>query len=104
MTQTATKSGKITLATLKAFVKANTGNIYVNVESDFDGMTDCVESRNGGFEKREFKNEHIEQTLGYRGLWLVRGSRDYFQPYKDEHFTGIRVYNACGSSIIATTI
>lgn len=92
---------KITLATIKSFVKKNEGNLWINVKSSFDGMTDCVESLHRGF-KQATKGDHYENSLGIQGAWFVGQSRDYFKEYHDPIFDGFEVYNSCGSFILAT--
>lgn len=77
---TTTTFKKITLATVKKFIRDNANNLFVNCTSSFDGMTDCVESRGSEFvpvdpNKINFSQEH---DLGIDRLWFVRGSRDYF--------------------------
>lgn len=95
---------KITLSTIKKFIKENSTNLYANCTSSFDGMTDCVESRNGGFIKVDASKIDFskEQDLGIERLWFVRGSRDYFRPYSENGFVGYVISNSCGASIIAT--
>ena len=95
---------KITLATLKKFVRENKGEIFINVKSSFDGMTDCVESLYEGFSLAKETTDHIEHTLGISGAWLVGSSRDYFSIYNDGELTGITVSNSCGSFVLAITI
>ena len=95
------KTKRITRATFKKFVSTNFDNLYINVESDFDPMTDCCESCNGGFNKIEKDREVSGNTLGVKGIWLVGNSRDYFDEYNDNEFTGIEVYNSCGNFIVA---
>ena len=95
---------KITLTTLKSFVKRNKDNLYVKVDSCFDGMTDGVEyDRNAAFKKSEHQgSEHLrENTLGYDGFYLVGSSRDYFNIVEENGFIGIEAYNCCGTSILA---
>jgi hypothetical protein len=98
-TQNTTK--KITKATFKSFIRKNADMLFVNQKSSFDGMTDGIESCHGGFQRAEFGEQHSEHTLGLRGLWLVGGSRNYFDAYEDETFVGIEVCNCCGKSIVA---
>jgi hypothetical protein len=64
-------------------------------------MTDGLEYRNKGFRPATKTCQHLEHTLGIYGLWLVGSSRDYFDNYEDENFTGIKYWNSCGSGIIA---
>jgi hypothetical protein len=92
---------KITLATFKSFIRKNADALFVNQKSTFDGMTDGIESCHGGFTRAESETTFSSHSLGLRGLWLVGGSRDYFNAYEDEKFVGIEVYNCCGKSIIA---
>lgn len=100
------RSKKITLATLKAFAKKNSENLFAKVKGEFDGMTDCVQSNKGAkFFKTEVTkpDDHSYFRTGIRGIYTVGGSRDYFTFYEDEKFYGIEVYNCCGSSVLVTT-
>lgn len=99
MPNTATK--RITLATIKSFIKKNDGKIWINVKSSFDGMTDGVEQLHGGFNPAKDSGDYYEHTLGIKGAWLVGQSRDYFSQYDDGVFTGYDASNSCGHFIIA---
>jgi hypothetical protein len=100
--KTATK--KITLATVKAFIRKNADNLYVSTLSDFDGMVDCItDCADKGFHKAELTNIHCKNTLGIHGCWFVGGSRNYFCKFENEQFAGIEVSNCCGRFILATT-
>jgi hypothetical protein len=93
---------KITKATLKSFVNKNRDNLYIRVDTKFDGMVDCVmETRSINMEKVKSRSDYIDHTLGISGVWLVGRSRDYFSQYTDGLYEGIRVYNCCGSFILA---
>jgi hypothetical protein len=96
------QTDKITLATLKSFAKRNQDNLYIINLSDFDGMTDMVE-RNTDAKWR--KTKIIENTNYYKtdieGLYTVGSSRDYFSKYENDIFIGIKVYNCCGSAVLA---
>lgn len=94
---------KITRATFKSFIKKNDGKLFVKVNSNFDGMVDCVMPVEDQFsiakaDGRDFANEN---TLGISGVWLV-GGRDYFNSYEKDGFSGIEVSNCCGSFIVTT--
>jgi len=93
---------KITRATLKSFIRNNIDSLYINVKTEFDGMTDGCEDRHDGFVKASTNNEVYmqEHNLGVEGLYLV-GQRDYFEAYEDDNFIGIDYYNCCGHGIIA---
>lgn len=94
---------KITLATVKSFVNKNRQNLLISTESHFNGMTDCVESCKSNFEfaKEQPKEWLKKETLNIDGAWFVGSSRDYFDTYENEEVQGIKVYNSCGSFILA---
>lgn len=92
---------KITLATLKSFVKKNSEGLFINVRSSFDGMTDCVQSVGNCFTPASKTEGNLAYTLGIKGAWLVGSSRDYFTHFEDDTFVGIDVYNCCGRFILA---
>lgn len=94
MNTVTTTAKKITLSTLKSFIRDNRENMYINVKSDFDGMTDCVEQRKEGFKKAtedktvSKSSSYYDRTMGIEGAWFVGSSRDYFTAYSDEKYTG----------------
>ena len=92
---------KTTKATIKSFIRKNTENLYINVKSEFDGMTDMCESQKGGFGKATMTDEYRNNRLGISGAWFVGNSRDYFSDYDDGVFAGYEVYNCCGKFILA---
>lgn len=93
---------KTTKATFKSFINKNIDKLLIRVESDFDGMTDGIESFGDAkfvpIKKKELNTEH---TLGIEGIWLVGHSSDYFKKYEDDKYIGIHYYNCCGSGTIA---
>lgn len=93
---------KITRATFKSFINKNRDKLYVRVDGRFDGMTDCVQRNNNAafFPAKDTDLSH-ENTLGVQGVWLVNGSRDRYSEFKGHGYTGIEVYNCCGSFIVA---
>lgn len=92
---------KITLATLKSFVKKNEGKLFVSVSSRFDSMSDGVRSVVGNFAPAQKADRVWSNNLGYADIWLVGGSRDFFKAYDDGEFIGFLVYNCCGSFTVA---
>ncbi len=93
---------KITKATFKSFIRKNEGKIFIRSESSFDGMTDCVQQVSSPqFNKAEKADHMHDNNFGIRGVWLVGGSRDYFDAYNDNGFVGFRVHNCCGSFVVA---
>lgn len=92
---------KITRATVKSFINKNSSNLFLNVKSSFDGMTDGCERHNGGFQEAKKTTEHQDNTLGVAGAWFVGDSRDYFTSFSNEIFEGVEVSNSCGHFILA---
>ena len=94
---------KVTLATVKSFVRKNSENLHIKFQSSFNGMTDCVEQNDDPkFIKARFGADNEERTLGIHGAWFVGSSRDYFRPiYDGEKLTAIKVSNCCGSFTLA---
>jgi len=96
------KTKKITLATFKAFAKRNSDKLFAREDSDFCGMTDCVQQNDDPqFKPTEITEETGYYSTGIQGIYTVGRSNDYFSIYEDETFFGIRVYNCCGSSVLA---
>jgi hypothetical protein len=92
------KSKKITLATLKLFIK-KANNLFVEEKSNFNGMTDCVES----FKNTKMVEVSKEDAIGHNGVWCVGGSRNYFTFEENDNYFGIEVSNCCGHSILWTS-
>jgi hypothetical protein len=94
---------KVTLATVKSFIRKNRGALLIRNISDFDGMTDCVEQKQSPtFRPAHIINDHLEQNnLGIKGAWFVGESRDYFKPLNEPGMTGYNVYNCCGEFDLA---
>lgn len=98
------KGKKVTIATIKSFVKRERAidNLYISCKSSFDGMVDCVmPSNDQGMHKVKASTLQEKYTLGIAGAWFVGQSRDYFTPFADDDFIGYEVSNCCGSFIIA---
>ena len=95
---------KITLATIKSFIRKNS-NLYIKNTSNFEGMYDCVmPNQNAQFELAQApaENQNYKNCLGIAGAWFVFQSNDYFSVYDDGIYKGYHVYNCCGSFTIAT--
>lgn len=98
---------KITLSTVKSFIRKNREHLYINVKSSFDGMTDGVEQLHNGFVKTEqdktesLNSSYYKSTQGINGAWFVGSSRDYFTAFENENFKGYEVSNACGCFILS---
>lgn len=98
------KNKKITKATFKKFLRDNK-NLYIRNISSFNGMIDGHSSEcDNGFtrlEKIKEKKYISDNNLGYVGVYLVGGSRDYFTYYENELLEGIYVSNCCDYFIVA---
>ena len=93
---------KTTIATLKRFIKKNKSNLFIKKKSSFDGMTDCVEAIQGAqFVPVTATESQLDSTLGIRGVWIVSSSGNMVERYENERFTGLEVYNCCGTFIVA---
>ena len=93
---------KITKATFKSFLKKNKGNLYIKETSRFDGMVDCVmQTGDGSYSPMVARENSHENECGYAGVWLVGGGRDYFEAVSEGPYSGIRVFNCCGSFTVA---
>ena len=90
---------KITLATVKSFIKRNSDSIYTQEISSFSGMSDCVEHLS--VSEREWKKTEASDVMGFNGVYFVGRGRDYFSISEDDTYYGVRVYNSCGSGILA---
>lgn len=94
---------KITLAGLKSFIRKNKDNMYIKIESDFDGMTDGVEPVEMNWRKVDPKSIDFNNkyTLGIAGVWLVGSSRDRISISDGGDY--ISVYNCCGHWCLSLT-
>lgn len=93
---------KITLATIKSFIKKNINNLYIQNLSDFDSTIDGISAcNNKSFKKTIETLDHTQHSLGIKDAWFVLGSRDYFQNYEDKEFIGFDVSNCCGHFVLA---
>ncbi len=100
---------KPTMSTVKSFIKKNFDQLYINVKSSFDGMTDGCECRHDGFTKvqrdetKSLDSDYHKATQGIKGAWFVGSSRDYIQHYRNigGDMIGFEISNSCGRFILA---
>jgi len=93
---------KITRATFKSFLKNNAENLFVRVDSQFDGMQDMIDNiKDPQFKKAKASLKYVENTLGIDGVYLVGSSRDSFRHYEDSEYVGLEYYNCCGGGVVA---
>lgn len=97
---TATK--KITLATVKSFIRRNRSSLLISVSSRYDGMQDGVRSTgDNGFSPAIDADSYHSNNHGIQGVWFVGGSRDFCSRFENETHEGYYVGNCCGSFTLA---
>jgi hypothetical protein len=94
---------KITLATVKSFIRKNREALLIKSCSSFDGMCDAV-STNKGAEFVPALEGDFRNDCGVKGAWFVLGGRDYFSAFDDGERTGYTVTNCCGKFILAVAV
>lgn len=92
---------KITLSTLKSFLKRNKNDLHLKIHSRFNGMIDGLEHFKDDFEPAEETEYNTYYTLGIKGLYVIPG-RSYFNVFRDKNYIGITVWNSCGKQTIVT--
>jgi len=91
------KNKKITMATLKSFIKKS-NELFVETVSSFDGMTDGISYN----KKRSLIKVSKENAIGHQGVWCVGGGRDSLEFVETDTHFGIEVYNSCGCAKLLT--
>ena len=87
---------KITLATVKTFIKAE--GLLIETRTRFDGMTDgCERCGDTSIRPVELGAHFAENTLGIHGAWFVLRGGDYLRRLETQTHYGIEVYNCCGT-------
>ena len=93
---------RITMATVKSFVKKNYNGLYIKLDGSFDGMIDGIDfKKDSQFVKAGVDTHHYNHTLGITGAWFVGQSRDFLSTFENDEFQGIKVSNSCGYFTIA---
>ena len=112
-TMTTATTKKITVATVKSFIRKNRAALLVKVRGEFNGMEDMVtQTEESEFspaksktrwssELSEFVADTAEckNTLGVNGVWFC--GRDMCSAFESETHRGFRVYNCCGEWCVA---
>lgn len=101
MTTTTITTKKITLTTVKSFIKKNEGKLFLKCESSFSGMSDMVEfDANAQFKPVTKTENNLKITLGVDGLFIA-GNWNLYNHFENDQFVGIEIYNCCGTDILA---
>ncbi len=88
---------KVTLATLKSFIRKNSTEILIQNLSSFNGQIDGIESsKDQNFYMAQFVklNSH---NLGIKGVYMVGHSDDYITTIENDEYVGFHIDNCCGS-------
>ena len=88
---------RITLATVKSFMRKNADNLWIYTRSSFDCMIDMVSQVEGSW--KPTSPEILEKKLVGS-----RGARDFYSHYTKGAWVGFSVSNCCGEYFIATNI
>lgn len=92
-----TKTKKVTLATVKSFIRKNLGKgLLIKLDTKFDGMYDSVMPVEDDYTEAVADDSH-DNHCGVSGAWFVRQSRDFFSRIDTETHEGFHVSNCCGS-------
>lgn len=94
-------SKKITIATVKSFIKKSGSKLHILTQERFDGMQDMVCATGNTEFSPVIPTTFDSRTLGVCGAVFVRGGRDYCAEYNNGVFSGIRISNCCTSFILA---
>jgi hypothetical protein len=104
MTDTKTTNKKPTLATVKAFMRRNADNLYVQNLGDYNGMYDAFEYYRGDRPFRSVAglyNPNKPKDFGI-GVWFVSGAgRNAVRPYSYDGYEGYSVSNCCSDFVVA---
>ena len=103
---------KLTVASVKSFIRKNREYLLVETKSHFDGMQDMVAECEGGFceatarsyydretGKEVEVSKDCKNTLGIRGVWFC--GRDWVSRFETELVEGFEVSNCCGTWRVA---
>lgn len=96
------KSKKVTLATVKAFIRRNRATLLIKTHSSFDGMVDCVmDTGEREFTPASNTDNYHDNNQGIRGVWFVGGSRNWFIAFDRGGLVGYETSNCCGKFSVA---
>lgn len=105
---------KITIATVKSFIRKNRVQLLLKVESNFDGMQDMVtQSDDAAFRPAEDRTkwdceqnayvptrQNCKNSLDINGVWFTNGG-DFCKVFETDKLRGFEVSNCCGNWIVA---
>lgn len=89
------KSKKITIATVKSFIRKNFNNLYIKIINEFDSMIDGTSYNYNS----EFKK--VSQNIEYYFNLFSNSTKNYCEKFENNEFIGYEVGNCCYDFIIA---
>ena len=97
---------KVTMATVKSFIKKNRAKLLIKISSRFDGMTDGLEwNKDAQFVPVvETGRVDCQYSLGLSGVWIVGGSRNWVEAINVPGYVGYSVSNCCGKWTVAVKV
>jgi len=92
---------KITMATVKSFIRKNRYALRISSRTQFDGMCDGImPTADQSFVRAYETDTHMDATLGVQGAWFTN-SKNYLQRFEEAGMIGFRIQNCCGSFDLA---
>ena len=95
---------KITLATIKSFVRKNRDKLWISNGSHFDGMVDCVMPCSKTWRKAEQTDRFLDNNLAIAGAWFVLRGGDWYSADDSDGFVGYHISNCCGDFNLAVKV
>ena len=87
---------KITLATIKSFIRKNEGKLFIRCRSYFDGMTDGTSyHKNPQFIPVQKAEYYDKYNFGISGAWFVYSSNNFYSAIDEGDFVGYSIGNCC---------
>jgi hypothetical protein len=90
------KPKRITLATIKSFIRKNKENLFIRTTRSYDLIESFSKtSDNLNFRPIESTDLSIQYTLGIKDVWIAGQGRDGFLAYENDKYIGYDIYNVC---------
>ena len=96
---------KITMSTVKSFIRKNREALLISCTSRFDGSTDMVENVEfPTFCKARTDDHYPAHTLGIAGAFFAGGGQDLIRPLQSSEYVGFSISNAARSFELAVKL
>lgn len=97
---TLTATTKITKTTLKSFIKANQGKLFVRFDGEFSGNHDGINFVKNDFNPASIDPKDLVNSLKNTGI-ILSEYENVFIPFENEEFVGIRIDNHLSNGVVA---